>query len=221
MLLEKERQLIVDYGRKMSASGLCVGTSGNISIYDPETGYMCISPSGLGYFDTEAADIAVMDLDGNQVDGTRKPSSEHGLHTVVYKNRPEARAVVHTHSPYATTLAGLHQTLKPVHYAMMGSNVYEVPLVPYVTFGTPELADAVEAVLKDNPNTRAVLLANHGDVCYHINLPKAFGLAENIEFTSRIQWQCSCAGEPVNLTEEEFMAALERSKTYGQVQPAK
>lgn len=221
MLLEKERQMVVDYGRKMSASGLSIGTSGNISVYDPETGYMCISPSGLGYFETEAEDIAVMDLDGNQIDGSRKPSSEHGLHTVVYKNRPEARAVVHTHSPYATTLAGMHETLKPVHYAMMGANTYEVPLVPYVTFGTPELADEVEKVLREHEGARAVLLANHGDVCFHVNLPKAFGLAENIEFTSRIQWQCECANGPVNLTEDEFAAALDRSKTYGQVQPAK
>ena len=112
MIMEAERQQIVDYGKKMSASGLSVGTSGNISIYDPETGYMAISPSGLGYFDTEAKDIVVMDLDGNIIDGERKPSSEHGLHTIVYKNRPEARAVVHTHSPYATTLAGMHKTLK-------------------------------------------------------------------------------------------------------------
>ena len=144
MLMEEERKQIVEYGKKMSASGLSVGTSGNISIYDPETGYMCISPSGLGYFDTTPEDVVVMDLDGNIVDGKRKPSSEHGLHTVVYKNRPEARAVVHTHSPYATTLACMHETLKPIHYVIMGSAVDEVPLVPYVTFGTPELADAVE-----------------------------------------------------------------------------
>lgn len=221
MLLADERQLIVDYGRRMSSSGLSVGTSGNISVFDSETGYMCISPSGLGYFETEAEDIAVMDLEGNLIDGTRKPSSEHGLHTVVYRNRPEARAVVHTHSPFATTLAGMHQTLKPVHYAMMGANVYEVPLVPYVTFGTPELADAVEAVLRDHPSARAVLLANHGDVCFHTSLPKAFGLAENIEFTAQVQWRCECASKPVYLTEDEFHKALERSKTYGQAQPAR
>ena len=216
MIMEAERQQIVDYGKKMSASGLSVGTSGNISTYDPETGYMAISPSGLGYFDTEAKDIVVMDLDGNIIDGERKPSSEHGLHTIVYKNRPEARAVVHTHSPYATTLAGMHKTLKPVHYAMMGCNVDEVPLVPYVTFGTPELAEAVGEVLRAVPDTRVVLLANHGDVCYQANLPKAFGLAENIEFTARIQWQAMCAGEAVYLTHEQMETARERSKTYGQ-----
>lgn len=216
MLMEEERTQIVEYGKKMSAAGLSVGTSGNISIYDSETGYMAISPSGLGYFDTKPEDVVVMDLDGAIIDGARKPSSEHGLHTIVYQNRPEARAVVHTHSPYATTLACLHQTLKPVHYVIMGASVNEVPLVPYVTFGTPELAEAVGEVLVANPKTRVVLLANHGDVCYQASLPKAFGLATNIEFTAQIQWQCLCAGEPRYLTDEQMASAMERSKTYGQ-----
>ena len=85
-----------------------------------------------------------------------------------------------------------------------------------MTFGTPELADAVEKVLVENPKTRVVLLANHGDVCYQSSLPKAFGLATNIEFTAQIQWQCMAAGEPKYLTDEQMAAAMERSKTYGQ-----
>ncbi|MFV0411945.1 MAG: class II aldolase/adducin family protein, partial [Oscillospiraceae bacterium] len=103
MLMEKARQEIADFGRKMSADGLSKGTSGNLSIYDPETGYMAIGPSGLGYFETEAEDVVVMTLDGKIVEGKRKPSSEHDLHAVFYRNKPDARAVVHTHSTYCTT----------------------------------------------------------------------------------------------------------------------
>ena len=88
MLMEKERIEIVEYGKKMSSSGLCKGTSGNISIYDPETGYMAISPSGIGYFETEPEDVVVMKLDGTIVEGNRAPSSEHGLHSVIYLNKP-------------------------------------------------------------------------------------------------------------------------------------
>ena len=216
MLMEHERKEVVEYGKRMSAAGLSIGTTGNISVFDPSTGYLCISPSGLGYFDTVPEDVVVMDLEGNVVEGARKPSSEHGLHTAVYLSRPEARAVVHTHSPYATTLACMHQTLKPVHYAMTDANAYEIPLVPYVTFGTPELAEAVRRTLEAHPETRAVLLANHGDVCLHESLAKAFDLAENIEYTARIQWQCECAGEPVYLTEEEFAEAITRFQSYGQ-----
>ena len=80
MLLEEIRQKIVDYGNQLISSGLTIGTAGNISMYDPETGYMAISPSGIPYAQTTAEDVVVMDLQGNIVDGKRKPSSENGLH---------------------------------------------------------------------------------------------------------------------------------------------
>ena len=75
MLMEEERKLVAEYGRKMSTDGLARGTAGNISIYNPELGLMAISPSGLGYFDTTPEDVCVCDLDGKVADGTRKPSS--------------------------------------------------------------------------------------------------------------------------------------------------
>ncbi len=157
MLMEKERIEIVEYGKKMSSAGLCKGTSGNISIYDPETGYMAISPSGIGYFETEPEDVVVMKLDGTIVEGNRAPSSEHGLHSVIYLNKPEARAVVHTHSIYCTTFAALNQPLKAVHYVIGGAGVFEIPCAPYCTFGTPELAESVKNTIGDS---KAVLLQN-------------------------------------------------------------
>jgi len=69
MLMEQERSQIVEYGKKMSASGLSRGTSGNISVYNHENQYMAISPSGIGYFETEAQDVVIMDLDGKVIDG--------------------------------------------------------------------------------------------------------------------------------------------------------
>lgn len=215
--MEEARQQIVEYGKSMSAAGLSVGTSGNISVFDHETGYMAISPSGLGYFDTTPEDVVVMDLESNIIDGKRKPSSEHRLHTIFYRNRPAAGAVVHTHSPYCTTLACMGETLKAVHYVIMGTNTEEVPLTPYVTFGTPELAEAVGETLRAHPESRATLLANHGIVVCQATLPKAFGLAVNCEFVAQVQWQCMCAGKTNLISHEEMQKAFERSKTYGQV----
>ena len=91
MLLQKERELVVEYGRRMSADRLCTGTSGNISVYVPEQGLMAISPSGIGYFDTRPEDVVVTDLEARIVEGTRKPSSEWALHTLFYKNKPHIR----------------------------------------------------------------------------------------------------------------------------------
>lgn len=127
MLLEEIRQKIVDYGNQLILSGLTIGTAGNISMYDPETGYMAISPSGIPYAQTTAEDVVAMDLQGNIVDGKRKPSSENGLHAAFYLEKPEARAVVHAHSMYCTTLACAGVDLKATHYAIADTGVATVP----------------------------------------------------------------------------------------------
>ena len=79
MLLQKERELVAEYGKKMSAAGLSTGTSGNLSIYVPEKGLMAISPSGIGYFDIRPEDVVVTDLEAGIVEGTRKPSDRKSV----------------------------------------------------------------------------------------------------------------------------------------------
>ena len=172
MLMEEERKLVAEYGRKMSTDGLARGTAGNISIYNPELGLMAISPSGLGYFDTTPEDVCVCDLDGKVADGTRKPSSEHGLHAAFYKEKASqgCLAIVHTHSDYATTLACMGEPIRAVHYVIATAGTNEIPICGYTTFGTPELAEmAVKACTHGN----AVLLANHGLVAFGKDLKDA------------------------------------------------
>ena len=112
MLMQEERELVVEYGKKMSAARLSTGTSGNISIYNAEKGLVALSPSGMDYFSTTPEDVVILDLDAKVVDGKRKPSSEWALHTTFYKHKPHARAVVHTHSVYCTTLAVLGEPIR-------------------------------------------------------------------------------------------------------------
>ena len=88
MLMQEERELVVEYGKKMSAARLSTGTSGNISIYNAEKGLVALSPSGMDYFSTTPEDVVILDLDGKVVDGKRKPSSEWALHTTFYKHSP-------------------------------------------------------------------------------------------------------------------------------------
>lgn len=219
MRMEKERALIAEYGRKMSSAGLSHGTAGNISIYDRETRLMAITPSGVNYFDITPEDIVIMDLEGNVVEGIRKPSSESGLHAGFYKANAGGNcgAVVHTHSNYATTLACMGEPIRAVHYVIAGSGSYEVPLCEYVTFGTPELAEKAVAACNGG---RAVLLANHGLVATGVNLEKAFSLACNLEDLARIQWQCLCAGRMNVLTREQIEKVMIRFQTYGQTAAA-
>ena len=213
MKLEQERELLTEYGRRMSRAGLSVGTSGNLSIYVPEEGLMAITPSGLDYETTAPADIVVMDLEAHVVEGARKPSSEWALHTKFYQRHPAARAVVHTHSMYCTTLACLGKPLEAVHYAIGAAGATRVPVAPYHLFGTPELADAAVEACGDG---KAVLLANHGLVAWEGSLPKAFSLARDLEFTAELQWRAMAVGTPNILTDSQMTEALERFKTYGQ-----
>lgn len=213
MLMKDERNQIVEYGKKMSSAGLCKGTAGNLSIYDPDTGYMAISPSGIGYFETTPEDIVIMNLNGEIVEGTRKPSSEYGMHIGFYKAKPGIRAVVHTHSLYCTTLACMHLPISPVHYCIASAGVSTIPCAPYVTFGTPELAEKAVAACGES---KAVLLANHGMLAVGSSLADAFGLAENTEFVAELQWRTMCAGGPKVLSSEDMDKVMERFKTYGQ-----
>jgi L-fuculose-phosphate aldolase len=94
MLLEQERIDVVKYCKKLITAGLTTGTGGNISILNREKGLYAMSPSGMDYFETQPEDVVVMDLDGNVVDGKRKPSSEHALHRIFYTDRDDLDAIV-------------------------------------------------------------------------------------------------------------------------------
>ncbi|NWO12594.1 class II aldolase/adducin family protein [Virgibacillus sp.] len=96
--LKEERKQIVAYGKKLIDAGLTVGTGGNISIFDKEAGLMGITPSGIDYHQLREQDIIIMDLYGNVVEGELKPSSEFQMHSIVYKNRCDVTAMVHTHA---------------------------------------------------------------------------------------------------------------------------
>lgn len=116
MLLQKEREDVVRYCRKLIESGLTKGTGGNISVLNRRQGLFAISPSGMDYFEMTPEDVVVMDLEGNVVDGNRKPSSEHALHSILYTDRDDIGAVVHTHSTYCTVLGTLREGLPSSSY---------------------------------------------------------------------------------------------------------
>lgn len=212
MKLNNERSEIVRFGRKMLAARLTSGTGGNLSVCDRDAGLVAISPSGIEYEDMLPADVAVVDSAGMTVEGTRKPSSELGFHLSLYRQRPDVQAVVHTHSVYATTIACLHWEIPAVHYLVAFSG-RKVPLAPYATFGSEELAAHVAATIGDY---NAVLLANHGLVTVGPNLATAFAVAEEIELVAQIYYQSKCIGEPVIVPDEEMSTVIGKFATYGQ-----
>ncbi|MBQ3378277.1 MAG: L-fuculose-phosphate aldolase [Clostridia bacterium] len=213
MLMEKERSLVVEYGKKLITNGLTTGTGGNISIFDSSTGLMAISPSGVDYFETTPADVVVMRAaDHEKLDGDMKPSSEYRLHSIFYQNRPDVRAVVHTHSPYATALATLGEGLPASSYLVAFAGP-DVRCAPYRTYGTAELASAACEYMEGR---NCVLLANHGLVAGAGDIKSAFHIAMTIEECCRTYQLARSMGKPLILPEDEMRRLMEKFKSYGQ-----
>jgi L-fuculose-phosphate aldolase len=211
-MLEKEKELLIKYGKKLVETNLTNGTGGNLSIINRDENLIAVTPSGVDYFETTMEDIVVTDIEGNVVEGDNSPTSELSFHIALYKHRDDINSVVHTHSVYATTIACLGMELPAVHY-MVAFSGNKVPLAPYQTFGSAELADAV---IEHIGSYNAVLLANHGLVTVSGNIHTAFAAAEEIEFVARIYCQAKSMGEPVILDNDEMRKVVEKFKWYGQ-----
>lgn len=207
MLLQKEREMIVAYGKRMLSAGLTRGTGGNLSIYDRNLELMAITPSGIPYEEIEAEDIMIMKLDGTIVEGNKTPSSEHAMHEIVYRTREDVGAILHVHSTFAVTLACLNEDLPAVDYMVAYSRGRSVKCAPYASFGTTDLA--VNA-LKTMGDQNAVLLANHGMNVVGPDLPKAFAIAEQLEFCAELYVRARTIGKPVILPDDEMDQMVER-----------
>ncbi|MCG8483858.1 MAG: L-fuculose-phosphate aldolase [Clostridia bacterium] len=215
MLMQDEREAIVEYSIKLIEHGLTTGTGGNISIFNREEKIMAISPSGLDYYKTKPEDVVILDLEGNTIEGKRKPSSEYLLHKIFYERRDDCNSVVHCHSMFSGVLACLHWSIPASHYliALAGK---DVRCAEYATFGTQALAENAFEAMKDR---NAVLLANHGLLAVSVDLPNAFNTAEEIEFCAEMFYRAKCVGEPFILSDEEMTLMASKFKVYGQVKP--
>jgi len=216
MLLLEERTMVVEYGQRMLAAGLVKGSGGNISLCNSDKTLLAITPTGVPYDIMLPEDVVVLNLQGNQVDGDKLPSSEVAFHLGLVNLRPDIFSVVHTHSIHATTVACLGWELPAVHY-LIGHAGGKVPVAPYATFGSKELS---KHVLNTMGTGNAVLMANHGLVATGSTLKKAFAAAEMVEYVAQIYLQARAVGTPVILSEEAMEDVLDRFSTYGQQKPA-
>ncbi|MFO7459949.1 MAG: class II aldolase/adducin family protein [Desulfatiglandales bacterium] len=210
MRLLKERTDIVRYGQRMVACGLTVATGGNLSVADRREGLVAISPSSMEYHSVKPSHVAIVTMEGEKVEGRGKPSSELPLHLALYRKRSDVQAVVHTHSIFATTIASLGLEIPAFHYLVAYSGK-KIPLAPYATFGSVNLARNVARAIG---NHNAVLMAHHGMAAVGTTLSAAFTLAEIVEYLARIYWQARSLGEPVILSEEEMEKVIRKMETY-------
>lgn len=212
MRFEQERHAVVEYLRRMLAARLTTGSGGNVSVRIGSTSAFAVSPTGIPYDVMEASDVVILDAEGRRIAGRRTPSSEWRMHAALYAARPDAGAVVHTHSVFASTFACLREEIPAVHY-LVGFAGKKVPVAPYATYGSPELAHAAAEVLGNEFN--AVLLASHGLLALGKDVAQAFAVAEEIELVARIAWQARAIGTPVILEEAEMERVIAKFRTYG------
>jgi len=196
------KKLILDAGIRLLHSGLTVETWGNLSVRDPETGLVYLTPSAMRYDAICEDDIIVSKLDGTLVESRRKPTIEKELHLGIYRARPDINAVVHTHPIYSQVFAVLREDLPPAideAAQIMGG---AVRCAAYALPGSPDLAkNCVEALGKEG---RACLLANHGAVCVGADMDGAFKVSTVLEMTAHIYLLARSIGKPAILGEADI-----------------
>lgn len=198
MLLDRERRLVVQYAKRLRPDGLVVLTAGNISVRSGDL--VAITPGSYDYDRLTPERICVVHLDGTVADARLTPSSELPMHLAVYRAAPEARAVVHTHAPYASALSTVVDELPALHYliAQLGG---PVRVAPYATFGSEELAENVAHALEGRT---AALLGNHGTIAFGETLEQAYSRTVLLEWLSALYLRSSLLGEPRLLAAEEI-----------------
>jgi L-fuculose-phosphate aldolase len=205
ILLETQRLKVAKTALAMLRTGLVVNTSGNVSIRIDD--HVVITPSGHDYDSLVAEDIVVLDMDGNPLDGDLLPSSETLLHLSVYASNPSIQAIVHTHSLYATAVSTLITELPAIQYQIAGLGG-PVPVAPYQTFGTPELAASVTAAIHGRS---AALMQNHGAVTVADTVEQALAKSVTLEWLSRLYLIATQSGSP-SLVDDEELARVKRQQ---------
>jgi L-fuculose-phosphate aldolase len=209
------RALVADSARELAASGLVLGTAGNVSARVDDR--VAVTATGLNLADATPDHVVVVDLAGKVLEGDLAPTSEVDLHLGVYA-RHGAGAVVHTHAPMATALSCVLDVLPCVHYSMLGLGG-DVPVAPYRTFGTPELAQAVVDALDGHT---AVLMASHGAVTCGHDLAAAMYAMELLEWACGVYWHAAQIGTPHVLGEPERQDVIDAvvARGYGATREA-
>jgi L-fuculose-phosphate aldolase len=203
------RKAVIKTCLAMNEEGINQGTSGNVSVRTDE-GFL-ITASGIPYKKMKPEHVVEMDLEGGYR-GEYFPSTEWRMHMDIFKARPEAQAIVHVHSTYATALACLRKDIPAFHYMIGIAGGSSLRVSDYAQFGTQELSDTMLKALRDRTGC---LLANHGQICFGKDLDQALWRAGEIEALSHQYWASLLAGKPVVLEEAEMSSVLKRFGSYG------
>ena len=205
------RAALVRVMRRMHASGLNRGTSGNASLR--VAGGMVVTPSGVTPEDLSPESMVFVDETGRADPAGLKPSSEYLMHHHILRSRRDANAVTHCHSRHATILACCSRAIEPLHYMILVAHTTRVEVAPYATFGTEALADAVAATMGAGS---ACLMANHGQVTIGKTWQQALAIAEEVEEQAAVTYGALLLGSGNRLTDAQLAESVAQFGSYGQ-----
>jgi L-ribulose-5-phosphate 4-epimerase len=214
VLLEALRQDLVSLHEELPRNGLAVWTGGNVSARDPDSGLVAIKPSGVRYGELTADRMVVVDLDGQIVEGTLKPSSDTASHLYIYRHRPDIHGVVHTHSRYATAFAAVGRPIPVYLTAQADEFGGEIPCAGFAFIGDDSIGNLVVEGI--GPST-AILLKNHGVFTIGGSARAAVKSAVMVEDIAATVFAALQLGIPDEIS-DEAVARLHRRYTtvYGQ-----
>jgi L-fuculose-phosphate aldolase len=208
----KQREEIVRYGHMLHQRGFVAAMDGNLSLRR-DNGQILVTPTCVSKGAMRPQDLVIVDLDGNRISGRRNVTSEIGMHLLIYRMRPDIKAIVHAHPPTATgfAAAGLPLTEPLVCEVVIGLG--SIPLARYGTPGTSELAKTLEPFV---PRYDAILMSNHGVVAYADTLEHAYMKMETVEHFAQIALVTHLLGKQQPLKQGEIDKLLiARTKYFG------
>ncbi len=205
------RQQIVDIGKLVYQKGWVAANDGNISIRLDRNKVLCTC-TGISKGMMTPDDLILCDLDGNKLEGSRERTSEIAMHLTIYQMRPDVMAVVHAHPPVAT---GFAVAGRPLNQALLPEVILGLGCVPLAQYGLPGTPALTQDMLQYIPKYEAILMSNHGLVCYGEDVYKAYFRMETVEHFARITLVAELLGGPKVLPKREVDKLFESRSRYG------
>jgi L-fuculose-phosphate aldolase len=209
--LSKLKEEICDIGRRIYNKGFAAGNDGNISFRLGPNEVLC-TPTQICKGFMKPSDLCIVDMEGNQLAGHRKRSSEVLLHLTIMKERPDVKSVVHCHPPHATAFAVAREPIPQCVLPEVEVFLGDVPITRYETPGGQKFADTVKPFVQ---KSSVVILANHGTVSFGESVEKAYWWTEILDAYCRILMLAKDLGRVTYLTKDETQELLDLKKQWG------
>lgn len=194
------KEQVLRYSQRLVTEGYLFGTGGNVSVLVDGEEAIAVTPSSRDYMELAAEDISVVDFDLKPIEGEHSPSIETGMHVAIYKNRPDAGAVIHTHQRFASVMAVLGEPIPPLFDESVMNIGPVVDIVPYAPSGSSDLAANVASKLANGCN--CYIIQNHGALSLGSNIAKAYLNTGLLEKNAHVYYMALSTGKKISTLPE-------------------